>query len=404
MTDFQAGLPAREVHAGLLQSLDSLRRAEKNAVLYFREVHRRKLYRELGYSSIHLYASEELHFSKPKTSQFIRLAESLEELPALRQSLAAGEIPWTKARVVAKAATRETEGRWLAEAKRGSRRELERKVELCRAETRSRQKADPAQASLLTLPGNGSGAGGGASPKAVKQALASVDDELPMPLTLRFRPDQRARFEALMEKLHKARSGNSLQAANREELLLVALEELLLKERERSSARKASREDASASHLGGDEFTRVNSASAGAVLSGTGMFTRVNSSSPYQVHVYLCENCGEGRIRTRSGEHRLSEASIERIRCDCRTRLPGEKNRASIPPAQRERILARDRHRCRMKGCGNTAFLEVHHLLPRSTGGGNEPGNLVTLCSACHQLVHERGLRKQDLERLAPAT
>jgi hypothetical protein len=36
-------------------------------------------------------------------------------------------------------------------------------------------------------------------------------------------------------------------------------------------------------------------------------------------------------------------------------------------------------------------FLEVHHLKPRSRGGGQEAANLVTLCACCHQLLHERG-------------
>ncbi|MCK5378974.1 MAG: HNH endonuclease, partial [Acidobacteria bacterium] len=38
-----------------------------------------------------------------------------------------------------------------------------------------------------------------------------------------------------------------------------------------------------------------------------------------------------------------------------------------------------------------TRFLEVHHLTPRTRGGTNVPANLITLCSACHHLWHERG-------------
>lgn len=32
--------------------------------------------------------------------------------------------------------------------------------------------------------------------------------------------------------------------------------------------------------------------------------------------------------------------------------------------------------------------LEVHHILPVSQGGGDEPDNLVTLCKKCHQKRH----------------
>ena len=99
-------LSAREVHARLQRALADLQRAERNAVLWFAEVMRRELYRDLGYGSIYHYATEALGFSKSKTAQFIRLTLSLEELPVLRQAVAKGEVSWTKAREVATVATR----------------------------------------------------------------------------------------------------------------------------------------------------------------------------------------------------------------------------------------------------------------------------------------------------------
>jgi len=46
-------------------------------------------------------------------------------------------------------------------------------------------------------------------------------------------------------------------------------------------------------------------------------------------------------------------------------------------PATRERILARDAHRCR--SCGGSAT-EVHHTRP----GAESDDLLVSLCSPCH--------------------
>lgn len=51
----------------------------------------------------------------------------------------------------------------------------------------------------------------------------------------------------------------------------------------------------------------------------------------------------------------------------------------------REMIHARDHHHCRI--CGNKAE-EVHHILPRSYGGTNNPRNLICVCSLCHQQIH----------------
>jgi 5-methylcytosine-specific restriction endonuclease McrA len=46
-----------------------------------------------------------------------------------------------------------------------------------------------------------------------------------------------------------------------------------------------------------------------------------------------------------------------------------------------------------MKGCGQTRFLEIHHLVPRAAGGKNRQDNLVTLCASCHRLLHEKYLK-----------
>ena len=49
-------------------------------------------------------------------------------------------------------------------------------------------------------------------------------------------------------------------------------------------------------------------------------------------------------------------------------------------------ILERDGWRC--QGCGSLRGLEVHHIQRRSQLGSDSDGNLITLCSDCHQAVH----------------
>jgi 5-methylcytosine-specific restriction protein A len=50
--------------------------------------------------------------------------------------------------------------------------------------------------------------------------------------------------------------------------------------------------------------------------------------------------------------------------------------------AVRAQVRARDGGRC--VNCGACEHLEVHHVVPLRAGGTDEPGNLVTLCRACH--------------------
>lgn len=50
-------------------------------------------------------------------------------------------------------------------------------------------------------------------------------------------------------------------------------------------------------------------------------------------------------------------------------------------------IFNRDGWKCR--SCGSRNSLCVHHVVYRSQSGPDEPWNLITLCSACHDGVHK---------------
>jgi ATP-dependent DNA helicase RecQ len=57
----------------------------------------------------------------------------------------------------------------------------------------------------------------------------------------------------------------------------------------------------------------------------------------------------------------------------------------------REAALKRDNYKCVECGTSCGAFeVDVHHLLPRSAGGTDEPSNLVTLCDGCHAAYHPK--------------
>ena len=60
MSTSLSGRSAAELHAVLKSALIAMQRAERAAVLCFAEINERRLYRELGYSSIHMYAAEAL--------------------------------------------------------------------------------------------------------------------------------------------------------------------------------------------------------------------------------------------------------------------------------------------------------------------------------------------------------
>jgi len=417
MPRFRADLTARQVHSLLQKALQEMDRAERNAVLWFCEILHRELYFELGYSSIQQYASEGLGFSRSKTYQFIRLAGDLQKLPLLRRAVARGEIGWTKARELVKVITFETQKEWIAKARGCSNRRLEQKILAARDRTQAARNHSPRQPSLkMTVPGP-SGEPAATKPpmrtstqvtsrKAAEVRTPALVVEVPVTVTFRFSPAQWGRYEALLEQIEKrTRAGkrstgkNGRQAArrlSREELLLAALEDHLAGlpgPKSSGQAEPTRPEKRGHSANGGQNPAPVctrGDRKGGSDEPGRHRAPAVHP--PYQIIIHRCEECGRGEIRSREAARQLSPAALMAATCDARVLTPDGPNRATIPPAMRRRILARDGHRCRMKGCGQIRFLEVHHLVPRAEGGRNTPGNLVTLCAGCHRLLHERYL------------
>ncbi|MFW6197973.1 MAG: HNH endonuclease [Myxococcota bacterium] len=69
-------------------------------------------------------------------------------------------------------------------------------------------------------------------------------------------------------------------------------------------------------------------------------------------------------------------------------------------PVEYEEIYQRERYQCASPTC-ERRDMTPHHLVFRSQGGGDEPDNVVGLCSCCHlQLIHTEGSVKAE----APAT
>jgi hypothetical protein len=346
---FVAGRSAATVDASLRQALHACDRARECAVLWFAEVQRRGLYRDLGHASMELYVVEGLACSRNRYWQFKRLADQLEALPVLKAAVADGQVGWTKAQQVARVATAETEAAWVDRAVVGGRRELEVAVRsaMGRRPVRVRRAEAAGQLAL------------GVAPAQVEGAVVAEVVDLSTTISLRADAVQLARFEALLEKARKLRLLPA--GSDRLDVVLAGLEALV---------------------AAGDAASSV----AARPFSPT-----------FQIIVQQCSECGAAATVTQRGERPLAPAQVAAIGCDARVKRAGAPNRSVIPPSVRTAVLARDRHRCTTPGCGAAHFLEVHHVVARSRGGSNKAENLVTLCGRCHRFLHERE------GRIAPA-
>jgi len=65
-----------------------------------------------------------------------------------------------------------------------------------------------------------------------------------------------------------------------------------------------------------------------------------------------------------------------------------------------QQTLLRDNWKCqkcgRKGGPHGSTRVEAHHIIPRSKGGEDRIGNLITLCHSCHEKEHGHSIPKQN--------
>src|SRR5437773_4466572 len=79
----------------------------------------------LGFARLSDYTRERLGLSARQVQDLARVAERLESLPAIAAAFAAGDLSWTQTRLLATAATADSEREWLALARDRTVRALE---------------------------------------------------------------------------------------------------------------------------------------------------------------------------------------------------------------------------------------------------------------------------------------
>ena len=240
------------------------------------------------------------------------------------------------ARVVADVADSSNEQDWVDFAKMNSRRTVENEVKRARQEAKEKASG---QSALLPPPNK-------KAPKAI----------LPVRVNFEMTPIQFARYEKLWENIRKNRNISSEKV----EALLEIMEGFLEQQSEPDSQKSDPR----------------------------GSVTKPST----QIHIHHCPECEATKVQSSKGELEIGKQEFERLQCDCQISGPGQRNKTSIPPAIRRKVFTKARHKCETPGCNHTRFLEIHHVVPRSEGGGNDLENMKLLCSSCHGLIHRSHL------------
>jgi 5-methylcytosine-specific restriction endonuclease McrA len=141
--------------------------------------------------------------------------------------------------------------------------------------------------------------------------------------------------------------------------------------------------------LGGDADDNALFAEAARRMLGEPSGAGDDGRAAHQVLVTVCPDCKVARQEAQGEAVVISDEARDRALCDAQM-IDGETGRASqeVPPATRRLVLRRDHHACRVPGCRNRRWVDVHHIVRRSDGGAHAPEGLVTLCRAHHDAVH----------------
>ena len=155
-------------------------------------------------------------------------------------------------------------------------------------------------------------------------------------------------------------------------------------------ARIAVANAASGSSNTDDDFVR---AYASAVLSPPAPADEP-TRPPYQIAVTTCRECKKGHVVGAGIVEELTPQALERVQCDHEhigdleseelTRLASE-----IPAPTRRKVFVRDKFQCAVPDCRSCRFLAIHHIIPRSEGGGHQLWQLLLLCDGHHKMLHD---------------
>jgi hypothetical protein len=316
---------------------------EGHIVQLLGEAERRGAHYEEGATSAAAWTAERFHVSTPSARTLVRVAQKAWDVPQLVGALQAGEISFDKLRALAEAATPETEGELLEEARRRSVRELA----VLAGSIRTAPPPDPA---------------------AEQDRRSLRCNETVRTMTVQLPPESFAEARSRLESIAKEiPSGDG--------------------------------------EVSWDQ--RMADAFMGLVRCGEDGGGQSSAPSPYfvVVHVPIAALLGEsGEESDLAGDLErggfVSMQAVRRVSCDAtialavddemgHTMYEGRARRDPSGPQHRE-VRRRDRH-CRFPGCSNVVFTNVHHIKEwKPDRGPTDLDNLVLLCVHHHGLVHSK--------------
>jgi hypothetical protein len=297
----------------------------------------------LGFSSFHEYIERLFGYAARSTQEKLRVAEALERLPAIARALEHGQLSWSATRELTRVAVADTERVWRRAAADRTVRQLEELV------------AGTSPGDLPSTPRDPA-----LRPRVLRFEVTAETYALFREAVSQLRRQSDARLDddaLLMTMARAALQGPSDEGRSSYQVSLSVCPEC---------SRSA--------QLAAGELVPV-AAEVTAMAQCDGQ--HIAASAPAANDV--------------SPDDVTSDAHVGATSTDAHAGAPSAappRAKQTIAPARRRAVLQRDQRRCRVPGCCNSTFIDVHHITPCADGGRDDIANLIVLCAAHHRAAH----------------
>ncbi|HUQ05597.1 MAG TPA: HNH endonuclease signature motif containing protein [Kofleriaceae bacterium] len=332
-----------------------------------------ELHRQLGMASMLEYVERVLGHGPKAAHERLRVARELKELPLTRAALEQGRLSFSAVRELSRKVTAKTEGEWLELVRGKCLREIE---DLLSGHRKGDRPADPIDPDLR---------------------LRKITLELTPPTMALFREACRR----LEEEMGHHLTDDETMAAMCATVLGGATP------RGDCDVAESPRGDASPIDASPIDASPIDGSRDQASRNATSR-NPAPRVAPYQIALTVCPSCELGWHDAGGRAIAVPDSTIAQAICDAQylgttDLIIPARTYQEVSPATARLVLRRDRGCCRVPGCRSARWLQLHHIIWREHGGSNDPRNLLCLCFAHHQAVHQSkiGLTGEAPDRLA---
>lgn len=399
-------LSAIQVDKEVRKSIVKVKNHEAALAFYLHDVKKRRLWKELRYSSEFHYATVVCGFGRQKIGYMFHFGDKLDKYNLLREAFADGSITWTKVREILKIVTPSSERDLVEKARLLTNRELEALVARTRFAEKEAKRSSSSK-DKTSEPWRSSAPCGFSNLE--KEAVSMGNEQQQFALD-RIKVAPRG-ANPTPEQKPESRINITFSLTSEEHLIFSRL----LKKWKQSHRETPRREDMLRFMVGfctgHDAFEKGKATEEKSGKAGDGKLYK----SPFEIVIHECPECGKSTVSTGMGEYPAEQSLVARAKCDgseflpesCGAEVSGPAAvhptqkpiqvrpvpRGTVTPALRKKIFHRDRGVCRTPGCRHSMFLEIHHIKAISEGGGNDESNMILICAAYHKHVHEKRMK-----------